>query len=977
MKSEKVNKARTAKRLARVSRSLIFILVFSMVMPGGWYQPWQAQAAISVQQDWTNPFNAASDPGTVAYTINAGTNRMLIVAVTRGTSATAAQTCSVTYGGQTMTKVAGANDEASLTRQHSWFFILNDAGIAAASNSNLVFTCTGGTVQKSQVFTAVFVGVDQSAPIGDAQNYNSGTAGTMTPTFGTSLTVGNGEQAVGLLMSMRTGSTTARTHTAGANWAPFVQNVTEITTVAMRGSVANRNITSAGSESTIGTVSSATTVVVSMSAISIKAVASAVAPTLTSPTASVIGTTTATLGGNVTADGGAAITARGTVWGTTAAPTGNAVVEGGTTTGVYTHARTGLTAGSQVFYRAFATNATGTGYSSDGSFYAEPATQASGVLFSGVTSTGMTVNWTRGTGNGVIVLMRSGSAVATDPTDGTYTGYTGNLAFGSGTSIGAAFVVYKGTGTSAAITGLSASTTYHVAVYEYAGAVDTAGTAQGTNYKPAAAINNQSTSAVIVVPTLATPTATSITNTTATLGANVTADGGAAITARGTVWGTTAAPTGNAAAEGGATTGVFTHARTGLTAGTLMYYRGYATNSAGTGYSSDGSFYAEPTTQASSVSFPSVTTTSMTVNWLRGSGNGVIVLMRAGAAVATDPTDGTYTSYTANAAFGSGTAIGAAFVVYKGTGTSATITGLNASTIYYVAAYEYTGTVDTSGDAQGTNYTLTPATGSQATAGLGPTEPTGIILSNMRTGGPLVSWNTVAGAVSYNVYRSTDGSNWGSTIGGVGAPTTSYADTAAPKPNTVYYWTVTTVNGGESTKPAGVSGRTALFSGYNMVSAPYDTSGQTPITSFGGWANWAWEWESSSNLDPDNSGTYVTPIEVTPGKGMFLWAYNDATILSTSGSVNPASVAVTLAPGWNMISNHTLSNMSNIGANWMVDGSTPLTTAVSNSTINGALSWWDGVQYLTLLISGNPTIEPWKAYFILNQTGVNHTLTIQ
>ncbi len=37
-------------------------------------------------------------------------------------------------------------------------------------------------------------------------------------------------------------------------------------------------------------------------------------------------------------------------------------------------------------------------------------------------------------------------------------------------------------------------------------------------------------------------------------------------------------------------TGVFTHARTGLPSNTLIYYRGYATNSEGTAYSVDGSF---------------------------------------------------------------------------------------------------------------------------------------------------------------------------------------------------------------------------------------------------------------------------------------------------------------------------------------------------------------------------------------------------
>lgn len=218
------------------------------------------------------------------------------------------------------------------------------------------------------------------------------------------------------------------------------------------------------------------------------------APALTSPTATAIGSTTATLGANVTAAGGADITARGTVWGTSANPTGNAVAEGGTTTGVFTHARTGLTAGTKIYYRGYATNSAGTGYSSDGSFYTEPSTQASGVNFTSVDPTGMTVNWARGNGDGVIVLMRQGSAVATDPTDGTYTTYSANTAFGSGSAIESAYIIYKGTGTSAAVTGLTASTTYYVAVYEYQGTVDTSGVNQGTNYKPSAATGSQATS---------------------------------------------------------------------------------------------------------------------------------------------------------------------------------------------------------------------------------------------------------------------------------------------------------------------------------------------------------------------------------------------------------------------------------------------------------------------------------------------------
>jgi hypothetical protein len=94
-----------------------------------------------------------------------------------------------------------------------------------------------------------------------------------------------------------------------------------------------------------------------------------------------------------------------------------------------------------------------------------------------------------------------------------------------------------------------------------------------------------------IIPTIITPTAINITSTGATLGANVTSLGvPASILARGTCYGTTPAPTTNCLAEGGTTTGVFTHIRSGLNPNTLYYYRGYAINSTGTAYSADAAF---------------------------------------------------------------------------------------------------------------------------------------------------------------------------------------------------------------------------------------------------------------------------------------------------------------------------------------------------------------------------------------------------
>ncbi len=99
----------------------------------------------------------------------------------------------------------------------------------------------------------------------------------------------------------------------------------------------------------------------------------------------------------------------------------------------------------------------------------------------------------------------------------------------------------------------------------------------------------------LVVPTVTTPTISSISTSSAILGANVTSTGVPhTIIARGTCYSTSPNPTlTNGAvclAEGTTTTGAFTHLRTGLTTATTYYFSGYATNSTGTGYSTDGTF---------------------------------------------------------------------------------------------------------------------------------------------------------------------------------------------------------------------------------------------------------------------------------------------------------------------------------------------------------------------------------------------------
>ena len=430
-----------------------------------------------------------------------------------------------------------------------------------------------------------------------------------------------------------------------------------------------------------------------------------VPPTLSTPTVSGIDTNSATLGATIDDDGGNAITSRGTVWGTSPAPITNLLAEGGTDVNAFSHLRSSLPAGTLVYFRGYATTTAGTGYSPDGSFYTEPVTQPSNIGFANITDTGMRITFNAGSADGRIVVVRQDSAVDTGPTDGTE--HTADTVFGSGAQLGTGnYVVYRGNGTQVDITGLTATTTYHVAIYEYAGSAALINYQQDTPER-----GSRITGTAAVLATLITPTATAIETTTATLGATIDNDGGGTITERGTVWDTTSNPTANLLAEGGTAVEEFSHDRFSLPAGTLIYYRGYAINSAGIAYSPDGSFYTEPAGQPSNVGFENVTDNAMRITWTAGSGDGRIVVVKETTAVDSGPIDGN--EHAADTVFEIGEQLGTGnYVVYRGTGTQVDITNLTAGMTYHVAIYEY------AGSAAMINYQQdAPDTGNQTTTG--------------------------------------------------------------------------------------------------------------------------------------------------------------------------------------------------------------------------------------------------------------------
>ncbi len=177
---------------------------------------------------------------------------------------------------------------------------------------------------------------------------------------------------------------------------------------------------------------------------------------------------------------GTTYTASSTFGSGTQIGTGNYVIYNGTAGGISAASGnipiSGLTASTTYHFAIYEYNSSGTCFNvteltgnqaTSASICTAPLTQATSIGFASITSTGTTVSWIRGNGTaGVIVVAHSGGAVDSDPVSNT--SYTANATLGSGTQIGTGnYVVYQGTGTSVAVTGLSAGISYYYAIYEY------------------------------------------------------------------------------------------------------------------------------------------------------------------------------------------------------------------------------------------------------------------------------------------------------------------------------------------------------------------------------------------------------------------------------------------------------------------------------------------------------------------------------
>ncbi|MES2515581.1 MAG: T9SS type A sorting domain-containing protein [Bacteroidota bacterium] len=98
---------------------------------------------------------------------------------------------------------------------------------------------------------------------------------------------------------------------------------------------------------------------------------------------------------------------------------------------------------------------------------ATPATQASNVTITNITTTSFKVNWTSGSGTYDLVIVKPAANAVSAPVNANGVSYSASSNYGSGSSLGNSnYVVYKGsTANSITVSGLSPNFNYEVIVY--------------------------------------------------------------------------------------------------------------------------------------------------------------------------------------------------------------------------------------------------------------------------------------------------------------------------------------------------------------------------------------------------------------------------------------------------------------------------------------------------------------------------------
>jgi hypothetical protein len=392
----------------------------------------------------------------------------------------------------------------------------------------------------------------------------------------------------------------------------------------------------------------------------------------------------------------------------------------------------------------------------------EPTVAASGLNFSGVTSSSLTLSWANGNGAKRIVLARQGSAVNFVPVDGT--DYAANPSFGTGTNLSTGnFVLYNGSGTTVNISNLSVNTTYFFSVYEYNGANTS------SNYRTSGTTANRTTLNVAAEPTVAASAITIIGRSESIVNFNWTNGNGAqrlvvmkqgspvnALPVDGNVYSAgSLLGSGNTVFYSGSANNAFI---SGLATNTTYHFAVFEFNGTGVGTTnylttnpatvSTSTLVAPPTVNPA-LSVASQFFTSIKFQWSGGDAEKYLLVLSTGTPVINN-LDGA--EYTPSSVFGAGSSVGTgAFVVYARSGNTVEVTGLQPNTQYVARIAGYNG----SGNL--TNYYSVSGPSFTSTLRYKPTvQASNVIITNVATDSMRVSWQRGNGDYSMLVVKAVD-----------------------------------------------------------------------------------------------------------------------------------------------------------------------------------------------------------------------------
>lgn len=372
------------------------------------------------------------------------------------------------------------------------------------------------------------------------------------------------------------------------------------------------------------------------------------------------------------------------------------VSSGSTTAPTATVSLTGLNGGTSYTYyvRSDCGGGDYSSWSSSGTFTTLSCGLPTALTSSSITYTSATIGWT-------------------GPATGSPAGYEYEIRTSGAAGSGATGLVTSGTTTAptytASLTGLSAGTTYSIYVRSncYSGFNSTwtsATTFSTTKIEPTNQITALSAGTVTAsaIPLAWTAAAT---GSQAPDGYLVKASSVDLNSISDPVDGTdpsdVTAFTSNAANKKQTTgTATSTTSFTGMNAGSMYYYKVYSYTNTGAAIDFNTTTPAtlvhatKPNAVSSTLTAESITTSSIGFSWSStayiSGNNEYLIFAKAGSAITSGTPVLNPSTYTANAAFGSGTVYEAdanAFCVYKGDGTSLNVTGLNSSTTYYFLIY--------------------------------------------------------------------------------------------------------------------------------------------------------------------------------------------------------------------------------------------------------------------------------------------------